>query len=255
MAESPTFQKLMLGVVIILIGIAVLLILNIPPAHSRQVYEYLSTQGAPWAQAVLSALAVLVAAEVGRTQVNANRKLELERRAAEDIRRLVVIDSILGNAAEGLAWMWKRLQEREPAIFLHWGIEEHLEESASLVQAINLFECPAAAAMRPLTLLPRNMRGMLAQLRKYNAAWDDAKRQEYSNLWSGLWNSANRVLGLIAEAQEACQKELIRLKAEHPSIEVPPLKPPRVEYPEHVLAQMRAAGARMQGISSRAVAD
>lgn len=153
------------AIVVILIGTVALIALG----GVNWFRDFLGGSASGWAQAVGSVLAVAAAFKVGNAQVAAGRRLESERRAHDDIRRLETIRGLLSNAqglCEAVAQCWNSERLVPVAGFK----AEYVRDARKSIAAIDPFQSPAPLVVIYLAQIPRE----LQQLESAYINWQSA---------------------------------------------------------------------------------
>ncbi|MEL4180325.1 hypothetical protein [Roseateles sp. PN1] len=174
---------------------------------------FLTGQASGWAQAFGSIAAILAAYKMGRHQIEADRLLEASRRAAEDSRRLMIIDAMLANVGTSLSPLIEKLpQDRIPVRY--FCVVDHLAHTCKVVKSIDLFQCPSPEVATELAYLPTILDHLFIAIEQYDKSFDDYKGDVMKG-HIGLQNSLTVTSMYIDRARKACRKALAELQAAH----------------------------------------
>lgn len=171
--------------------------------------SFLAGQAAGWAQAIGSIAAIAGAYRMGRAQMRANRVLEESRRAHDFYRRLVAIDAAVAVLELALKMIKETMDRYEPPIFL--AVDSHqrrIREAAAIIRGIDLLDCPSAAVIHFLSLVPSFAEDFAETLGVYADLCVSGKPGELKRALPNFGNSFNVVWSVVGSARDCCSKEM-----------------------------------------------
>ncbi|MDH0864653.1 hypothetical protein [Mitsuaria sp. GD03876] len=161
---------------------------------------------AAWIQAIGSISAIFAALLLGHNQAKADRKLELFRRSSEDVRRLQVLDTVLGCLERQCLEAQKALLEHTIPLGPH-GL--YLRVAIRAVRAIDLFNCPSTRAIELLVLMSTQLERIETGIQAYDSSFDeqygDSSRENRS-----LWNGIGVAHSMVEAARKECFDAITR---------------------------------------------
>jgi len=170
--------------------------------------SFLNGQAASWAQAIGAVVAIVAAYRLGRVQIHADRVLEAERRAQDDLRRIGTIDALLTNA-EALCVRYKDVWDGRNGIPVSGPFGDYLSDCRAGIASIDPFECPATDLVIYLAQIPRELDEFRLAHEEYRAAFlrQGESRKSIQETFPELNTKLTRVIENIRDARKICAAE------------------------------------------------
>lgn len=208
--QSTLADMLLMASIVLLAALA--LVYTMLLLVDRQITHgvtYKEVDLAAWIQAIGSVVAILSAYFLSSRQAQADRRLEEFRRAQDDIRRLRIIDTLLGNFERHLAMAHQDLDTYKIPIGPR-GL--FLRDALHTVRAIDLFSCPSTKVIDLLAIMQPQFEGILASIDAYDRSFDEL-RGDTQRERRGLWNGLNLLRSIVGSTRQAISKSIADLDA------------------------------------------
>lgn len=173
---------------------------------------FLAGQAAGWAQAIGALVAIGVAYRMARVQIHADRVMEAERRAEDDLRRIAVIDALFSNT-QALCRTYKDAWERSGYPGLG-PINKGWADCRASIASINPFDSPDAAVVIFLAKLPRQIDHLIEAHYELRAGTRHEEGRVLSReVFDRLRQQLDETLAMLEEARTECAAAAMKISA------------------------------------------
>ncbi|WP_445289088.1 hypothetical protein [Variovorax atrisoli] len=174
--------------------------------------SFLQGQASGWAQALGGVATLLAAYQMGRTQIDADRVLEMERNREKDIRSIVAVDALLEDVEAHLEALWDQVYTQKVQFIVMTEYHtERIAECAERIRAVDPFVLPSPRLIVNVSRIPRSLINLHDALTKYQDLLNGSNFQELKRQGVTLANSLSLARGMVVSVRKQCN---VALKAD-----------------------------------------